>query len=262
MVRKVIHLNCATLNPLFGKIICHCLLLDTDQGLVLVDTGLGKKDIELPKLRLDFLFRKFANPILDANETAYYQVQQIGYKVEDVKFIILTHLHPDHIGGIDDFPNATLITSKTEYDNAFNSRKARLAYNLKQISGNYKWLKIEFDKMQWNNFDAAEIFKDNADIRLIDLKGHTNGHCGVVINYSEKILFHCGDAYFDRNSIKHGTKRTSVPFKFFQSIVTANKKDRVNTEWKIRNLYSTSNNEIDFFCSHDKSEFEIMKSKL
>ena len=261
MVKKIFHLNCATLNPFFGTVICHCLLLDTDKGLILVDTGLGKKDIEFSKLRLDFKFRKFVNPILEINETAYHQIQQIGYKVEDVRFIILTHLHEDHIGGIDDFPNATLITSNVEYDNVFNSKKVRLGYNLKQISGNYKWLKIELNKIHWNNFDTGEIFEDNNDIMLIDLKGHSSGHCGVVININGKILFHCGDAYYDKKSIKYGTNKTPFQYKLLQSIVTANKKDRADTESKIRNLYLTSNDKIEFCCSHDKNEFEIMKSK-
>ncbi|MCV9925973.1 MBL fold metallo-hydrolase, partial [Acinetobacter baumannii] len=51
MIYNIHHLHCGTMcpvcAPLFGqkgfqaKVVCHCLLVETDQGLVLIDTGLG-----------------------------------------------------------------------------------------------------------------------------------------------------------------------------------------------------------------------------
>ena len=58
---RVHHLNCGSLRPLGGRfidgepgahrlarLVCHCLLLETDSGLVLVDTGFGTRDVEDP----------------------------------------------------------------------------------------------------------------------------------------------------------------------------------------------------------------------
>ena len=47
-------------------------------------------------------------------------VKTVNTKPEDVKYVIQTHLHLDHSGAIDTFPNATHITQKLEYDYAFN----------------------------------------------------------------------------------------------------------------------------------------------
>ena len=62
---RVHHLNCGTICPPFGRLtrgkgsllsrghmICHCLLIETNDGLVLVDTGIGLGDIASPRERL------------------------------------------------------------------------------------------------------------------------------------------------------------------------------------------------------------------
>jgi hypothetical protein len=60
---RIHHLNCISTCPLGGHLMdgrtpgvltrgqlaCHCLLLETDQGLVLVDTGLGLGDVAHPR---------------------------------------------------------------------------------------------------------------------------------------------------------------------------------------------------------------------
>lgn len=65
MSMRIHHLNCGTLCPPLvrflsgeggplgrGHMVCHCLLLETRDGLALVDTGIGMQDIEQPGRRL------------------------------------------------------------------------------------------------------------------------------------------------------------------------------------------------------------------
>src|SRR3954447_15217306 len=81
-----------------ARMVCHCLLVETDDGLLLVDTGVG------PKNTLPLPFLAITNPTLDIAETAARQVVQLGYKVDDVRHIALTHMDLDHAGGLRDFP--------------------------------------------------------------------------------------------------------------------------------------------------------------
>ena len=67
---RVHHLNCVSSCPLGGRLMdgrtasilhrgelcCHCVLVETDQGLVLVDTGYGLRDVRNPKSRLSSFF--------------------------------------------------------------------------------------------------------------------------------------------------------------------------------------------------------------
>ena len=115
---RVHHLNCGTMCPYGRRLMageggffethdmcCHCLLIETAQGLILVDSGLGSDDVRTPA-RLGAPFRAVVRPQLRMEETALAQVQALGFRREDVRHIVLTHLDLDHAGGIADFPDA------------------------------------------------------------------------------------------------------------------------------------------------------------
>ena len=99
---------------------CHCLLIETNQGLVLVDTGFGTRDVTHPRERLSPFFRALLAPDLRQSMTALSQVQALGWSAHDVRHIVLTHLDFDHAGGLDDFPDAAVHVLAAEADTAGN----------------------------------------------------------------------------------------------------------------------------------------------
>ena len=105
---KVHHLNCGTMNPpATASVVCHVLLVETDSGLVLVDTGFGSHDCADSAGRVGPL-RHMLRPVLSHEETAADQVEQLGFRRDDVRHIVVTHLDLDHIGGLSDFPHAEI----------------------------------------------------------------------------------------------------------------------------------------------------------
>lgn len=101
---RIHHLNCATQCALGGclisgqgsvfdraRLICHCLLLETAAGLVLIDTGLGMTDIAYPQQRLSRQFRLLAQPRLDAAEVLSDQLSQNKFRRERNSTIALIH---------------------------------------------------------------------------------------------------------------------------------------------------------------------------
>ena len=97
---RIHHLNCGSLCPRGGKLFggaggllspapmcCHCLLIEGDDGLILVDSGLGVEDVNEPR-RLGFLFNAMVRPRLDVAETALRQVADLGYRPSDVRHIV------------------------------------------------------------------------------------------------------------------------------------------------------------------------------
>ena len=82
-----------------------CMLIEAGEQLILVDCGLGTKDMEdgrrlgLPNLLL-------LNAQSDPKLPAVRQVQKLGFSTKDVRHIVCTHLDRDHAGGLPDFPDA------------------------------------------------------------------------------------------------------------------------------------------------------------
>ncbi|MGL4831608.1 MAG: MBL fold metallo-hydrolase [Propionibacteriaceae bacterium] len=121
---KIHHLNCGSMNLLGTPLICHVLLLELSDGLALVDTGLGLLDVANPARALS-LYRHVVKPAARETETAYRQIQQLGFDARDVRHIVLTHLDGDHAGGLADFPQATLTRVLLECEYERNDRRYR-----------------------------------------------------------------------------------------------------------------------------------------
>ncbi len=140
---NIYHLNCGTLNPIYPPVavVCYCLLLDTANGLILVDTGLGTKDYTQPSGSMR-LFTWTNRVPCDLEETAVRQVSKLGFKPEDVRDIVLTHLHLDHAGGLPDFPWARVHVHALEHASATRPKglRSRIEYIPAQWRHRPEWV--------------------------------------------------------------------------------------------------------------------------
>lgn len=112
----------------------RCLLIESEAGLILVDTGQGDKLPDKTRANLG---------MTDANERLIGDLRQLGFAPEDVEIVLLTHLHGDHAGGatrwrdqsdpksgvIPTFPNARYLVQRQELaDASFPNERTRGTY--------------------------------------------------------------------------------------------------------------------------------------
>jgi glyoxylase-like metal-dependent hydrolase (beta-lactamase superfamily II) len=171
-----------------------CLLLETGQGLVLVDTGLGREDYRRQPAILR-IFRAVTIVPLDTEEAIVRQIARLGYRPQDVRHIVLTHMHFDHCGGLPDFPDATVHVHQREYE-AFTGRPRawmEVAYVRRHIAHQPRFELYEDAGERWFDWPAIRL-PFEPEIWLVPLFGHTRGHCGVAIRTESGWLFHSGDA--------------------------------------------------------------------
>ena len=96
-------------------------------GYILYDTGYS---MDILKNNLKYFLYRFANPItLKREDMIDYQLKEKGIDKEDIKYIIISHLHPDHIGGLKFFPNSYLILTKTCYNDYKLKKDSLLIFN-------------------------------------------------------------------------------------------------------------------------------------
>jgi glyoxylase-like metal-dependent hydrolase (beta-lactamase superfamily II) len=267
---RIHHLNCATCCPLGGhlldgitpgighaKIVCHTLLIESDNGLILIDTGLGMKDVHNPKARISTFFRGVLRPLLQEHETAYQQIINLGLNPSDVRHIILTHLDFDHAGGIDDFPNAKvhLMESERKASMKRTSFISRARYSPAQLSHSKEWTTYTPEGESWYGFDCVRDLSGlTPEILLVPLVGHTQGHTGVAVNTDKGWLLHAGDAYFYRGELDpqyHCTPGLIA----YQKMMEVNREMRVKNQEKLRELAHNFKHEITVFSAHDAIEY-------
>lgn len=153
----------------------HCLLVDTGDELVLIDTGAGE----------------FAMPGSEPNAGKLLPtLSAMGIQPEDINHVIVTHYHPDHVGNlsVDDrvaFPNATYWLSQVEADFLANPGEDPFA-----PFANQKLQPVR-DNDQLTIFNAGDEIISG--FKTLPAPGHTPGHIALMIGHGEEVLFHMVD---------------------------------------------------------------------
>lgn len=270
MIHKIHHLHCGTMcpncAPLFGQkglkaeLICHCLLVETDKGLVLIDTGFGTQDYLHTKERLGNVINLVGTIKNDLRLTAIAQIQQLGFKPSDVKHILVSHLDFDHAGGISDFPQATIHILASEYNATQNlSYKNKIRYKTSHFKDHRYWNFLEpLDGETWFNMNRVQGFKIfNDEILMIPLLGHTEGHCGIAIKQDLNWLLFCGDAYYSHLQLDPKNKLPAL--EITEYLFATNNIQRIESLKKIQTLAQIQP-KIEIICAHDPLELRRYRS--
>lgn len=271
---KIHHLSCGTLCPiggslidgysrgLTGKLVCHTLAIETEaSGLVLVDTGFGVEDMRTRGRNISGVMKKLFHPQFNENQTALRQIEEMGFKREDVRHILLTHLDVDHSGGIKDFPEATvhLLADELEYAKTSRSFKNRHRHGLTSAQLQFtKWQTYREDGTRWYGFNAVQnLVGLPPEFLMIPLRGHSCGHAGIAINDSDRWLFHAGDAYFYRGEMDPTGYTCTPGLSLMQNLMETDRQARITNQWLLRKLVKRYSPEIDMFSSHDAIELQF-----
>lgn len=274
MSLRIHHLNCGTSCPwggrlfdgtstgvLRGHIVCHCLLIETDAGLVLVDTGFGTRDVAQPDRRLARFFRNLNNIQLRPEETAIAQVRARGFDPADVRHIVITHLDFDHAGGIEDFPNAIVHLTAREKEVADRGEGGAFVgtrrYRPQQWDGADAWRLYPMGGGEpWFGFDAVRQLDGlPPELLLVPLSGHTWGHSGVAVRSGDGWLLHAADAYFHRDEIRHAQRRCPPGMRGYQRMMEVDRRARLDNQARLRALAADTDAQVRIFCAHDAQEF-------
>jgi glyoxylase-like metal-dependent hydrolase (beta-lactamase superfamily II) len=262
------HLNCATMCPVArrliagegriferGHMVAHCLLVEHAQGLVLVDSGFGLRDCgdaaSFPALVRGILGARF-----DPEETAHAQVRRLGFRPEDVRDVVVTHLDLDHAGGLADFPWARVHLHARELAAARAPRwNERARYVPAQLAHGPRFETYAEEGDRWLGLRAVHPLRGLEGLALLPLFGHTRGHAGVVVEggAGERALLHAGDAYFHRAAVREGGV-VPVGLRIFESLVEAERGPRLENAAFLREVAAREAARVRVVSAHDPVE--------
>ena len=156
-----------------------------DEGWILFDTGYSRHvehEVQTGLERLYPLVVPFTVPIGAAD-----QLRARGIDPADVRHVIISHLHPDHIGGLLDFPNATLHCPREAWRvnaPAIGPARMRLAFMPGLLPSDFH------DRVHWIDgltgsgagpFPATGDLFGDGSVRLVELPGHAAGQIGAFV---------------------------------------------------------------------------------
>ena len=139
----------------------NCYLIHNTLGWLLWDTGVADAIAAIPNGQApsDPRAIHWYRPKALAAELA-----AVGVKPSDIKYLAISHTHPDHVGNVEMFPQSMLLVQKAEYEwpNPLGVGRFKSEHPVKKLEGDY------------------DVFGDGS-VMIISTPGHTPGHQSLLV---------------------------------------------------------------------------------
>jgi N-acyl homoserine lactone hydrolase len=176
-------------------------------GPVLVDTGFHPSVAVNPSQNLGriapFIFKDLK---MDPSQAVPAQLREKGIPPGEVRVVVMTHLHMDHASAIAEFPQATFVVSRPEWE-AATTQGQRRGYVKRQFDHGFDYRLLDFDAGDASSFSgfgrSFDLFGDGS-IRAVFTPGHTLGHMSVVVRTMGLEVLIAGDAIYLRETLESG----------------------------------------------------------
>ena len=205
----------------------NCYLIKHSQGWLLWDTGVtdalaAKPEGERPA---DPRATHWKRP-----KTLVSQLDQLGVKISDVKFVAVSHSHPDHIGNVSLFPQATLLVQQAEYDwPSPLGPRFKPEQTVNKLAGDH------------------DVFGDGS-VTIISTPGHTPGHQSLLVRLPKTgAILLSGDAIH----FKDNWDNRRVP------AINFNKEQSAASMQRVADILAKEKGTL--WINHDKAQRDTLK---
>ncbi len=218
------------------------LITHPQEGVVLFDTGYSARFHDLTKKLPEKLYALVTPVSIDSGSSALELLKKKGIQARDVRHLILSHFHADHVGGAVDFPSATIHADRSAF------RKIHSMPRLSQVlSGYLSGLFPETIEPRMRSFtenklvptsipqfpEGYDLFGDGSAI-AIELPGHALGHWGLLIRKSDgtRALF-LADAAWTHETYREKRYPSSITRLIFSDTeIYRDTIDRIHDVWE------------------------------
>jgi glyoxylase-like metal-dependent hydrolase (beta-lactamase superfamily II) len=180
-------------------------------GPMLIDTGLHPSVAVDPKQNFGRVLAFYYRGIkMNSEQAAAAQLRARGLDAADIRYVLMTHMHVDHASAISDFPDATFVLSKQEWD-AISEGKDR-GYVERQYDYGFDYRTFDFESPATESFTSFgrsfDLFGDGS-VRAVFTPGHTYGHTSYVLRLRDREVLIAADAAYTQRTLDEDV----LPFK-------------------------------------------------
>ena len=218
------------------------LIEHAQYGYILFDTGYSTE-----LYNCGFLFKVYnlLNPTFcTKNDEIIYQLKMDGISADNIRIVIVSHLHPDHIGCLKYFNNAKFILSQSVFNTYKNAKILDLVFN-KLIPQNFE------DRIQVVDFNEKthDLFNDGSFI-LKEVNGHAKGQ--ICAEFPKNKVALVADCCWGKDLIKY-----AYDMRVVSKIIQNDSKDYIRGMEYLNDLINSG---VEIFASHDSiDKKELLK---
>lgn len=188
------------------------LFLHPKEGPVLLDTGYTTDLTESPsRSRTLSLYAKALRPkLLDAGQPRTV-LERLGYTTDDVRWIVVTHFHADHICGLSQFPQARFITDGRVANRVVKrSRIGNLRHGvfLELLPADFSdrvhcISQCAVTPPELGLPEGRDLLGDGSLVSVA-LPGHAEGHLGILLSAQDERVFYAVDTQWSKDAFLAG----------------------------------------------------------
>jgi N-acyl homoserine lactone hydrolase len=182
----------------------HAWLIEHPEGNILVDTGETAKVAQpgyLPGWHP--FFRLAASFRVGVDDELGPQLKKAGIASEEIRTVVLTHLHTDHVNGL---AHLSLGARFLAAGGEFESAKGRFGQVMGYLSHHWpQWFRpepIEFEERRFGPFERCKALTRAGDVVIVPTPGHTPHHVSVIVDCGDVTIFLAGDATYSEAQLQ------------------------------------------------------------
>jgi len=181
----------------------YAWVIDHPEGIIVVDTGQGSHLLETgkslhPYMRWEAAFK------IEREQEIGPQLRGLGIGPRDVKKVILTHLHIDHDGGLEHFPNSKIFVARGELQASKGFMGRVRGYLPNRWPSWFDPAPLDFAAEPFGPFALGRRLTEAGDVLAIATPGHTADHISVVVRDGDTIFFLAGDTSYNEELMLAG----------------------------------------------------------
>lgn len=231
------------------------LIRHSEYGYILFDTGYSERFYLETSTFPNRIYAKLTPVVISPEQSAVAQLHQMGIEPSDINQVIISHFHPDHIGGLRDFPHAQFIHKNSDYQLLKRKNKVAalaagflsglLPEDFEARSRDVESYPIKALPRKFTPFDQAYDFFGDGSLLVVELPGHAPGQLGLFLSATgQGEYFFISDACWLQQSYQ-----TYTPPNGLARLVTHHWEDYLTTLKKIHVLHQHAP-EIKIIPSH------------
>lgn len=172
-------------------------VVEHPEGLIVVDSGEAAATAQPGYFpRWHPYFRLGVREWVSAEQEIGPQLAKRGISPDDVRWVIMTHLHTDHAGGLHHFTGSNILVSRAEYEAASGVAGRVRGYLNQRWPDHFQPRLVEFDPTAVGPFPKSLTLTAAGDVHLVPTPGHTAGHLSVIVEDDDQTYFFAGDTSY------------------------------------------------------------------